>query len=142
MERSIRPGTLIRSEFPDGTEIGSFYVRAIRAGPFVFVSGTTSLDSHGQVQGSSAGEQARITLDKIAAALAQAGSGMADLIRLTIYVTDIADGPAVVSEIARAVTRPITSTLVGVSGLAVQGLTVEIEATAIVDDGESPAAPR
>lgn len=128
-------GMLKRSEFPDGTEIGSFYVRAIRAGPFVFVSGTTSLDSHGQVQGGSTAEQARITLHKIAAALAQAGSGMADLVRLTVYVTDIADGPAVVSEIARAVTRPITSTLVAVSGLAIPGLTVEIEATAVVEGG-------
>ncbi len=126
-------GALSRTEFPDGTEIGSFYVRAIRAGPFVFVSGTTSLGPHGEVQGASAGEQARITLRKIAAALKQAGAGMGDVVRLTIYVTDIADGPAVIAEVARSVTRPITSTLVAVTALAVPGLVVEIEATAIVE---------
>ena len=128
-------GALSRTEFPDGTEIGSFYVRAIRAGPFVFVSGTTSLGPEGEVQGASAGEQARITLRKIAAALQQAGAGMGDVVRLTIYVTDIADGPAVIAEVARGVTRPITSTLVAVTALAVPGLVVEIEATAIVEAG-------
>ena len=35
--------------FPDGTEVVPFYVRAIRSGPMVFVSGTTSLDSKGRV---------------------------------------------------------------------------------------------
>ena len=28
--------------FPDGTEVVPFYVRAIRNGPFVFVSGTSA----------------------------------------------------------------------------------------------------
>ena len=124
---------LSRAEFPDGTEIGAFYVRAIRTGPLVFVSGTTSLDREGRVQGATAAEQTRITLDKIAAALARAEAGMSDLVRLTIYVTDSADGPAVVTEVAKAMARPITSTLVAVSALAVPGLIVEIEATAVID---------
>ena len=36
--------------FPDGTEVVPFYVRAVSSGPFVFVSGTTSLDAKGRVQ--------------------------------------------------------------------------------------------
>jgi 2-iminobutanoate/2-iminopropanoate deaminase len=123
---------LNRTDFPDGTEIGSFYVRAIRTGPFVFVSGTTSLGPSGEVQGASAGEQARITLRKIASALTKAGASMGDVVRLTVYVTDIADGPEVIAEVARNVTRPITSTLVAVTALAVPGLSVEIEATAVI----------
>src|SRR5919108_3216614 len=77
--------------FPDGTEIVPFYVRAIRSGPFVFVSGTTSLDSKGRVQGKDAAEQTIITMRKIDAALKSAGARAADLTRLTIYVTDIRD---------------------------------------------------
>ncbi len=30
--------------FRDGTEVVGFYVRTVKSGPFVFVSGTTSLD--------------------------------------------------------------------------------------------------
>ena len=55
--------------FPDGTEVVPFYVRAIRSGPLVFVSGTTSLDSKGRVQGKDAAEQTTITMRKIEAAL-------------------------------------------------------------------------
>ncbi len=34
--------------FPDGTEVAAFYVRTIKSGPFVFVSGTTSLNPRGR----------------------------------------------------------------------------------------------
>lgn len=131
-----------RSHHPDGTEIADFYVRAIRTGPFVFVAGTTSLDASGAVQGADAAAQTRVTLQKIDRALQSAGAGMADLVRLTIYVTDVADGPAVVEEIARAVVRPIVSTLVAVTALARPGLVVEIEATAVIADGGPPALTR
>ena len=40
---------MARKVFPDGTEVAGFYVRTIRSGPFVFVSGTTSLNPKGQV---------------------------------------------------------------------------------------------
>ena len=59
--------------FPDGTEVVPFYVRAITSGPFVFVSGTTSLDAKGRVQGKDAAEQTRVTIRKIEAALKAAG---------------------------------------------------------------------
>ena len=52
--------------FPDGTEVVDFYVRAVKTGPFVFVSGTTSLDSKGRVQGRDAAEQTTIPMRKIA----------------------------------------------------------------------------
>ena len=55
--------------FRDGTEIVPFYVRAISSGPFVFVSGTTSLDAKGRVRGKDAAEQTKITMRKIEAAL-------------------------------------------------------------------------
>ena len=120
--------------FPDGTEVVGFYVRTIRSGPFVFVSGTTSLNAKGQVQGKNAAEQTTITMRKIEAGLKSAGARMADLVGTTIYVTDIRDMAAVSTALGRALKGSVvTSTLVGVSALAVPGLLVEIEATAVVE---------
>jgi 2-iminobutanoate/2-iminopropanoate deaminase len=120
--------------FPDGTEVVPFYVRAIRNGPFVFVSGTTSLDSKGRVQGKDAAEQTTITMRKIEAALKSAGARLADLTRTTIYVTDIRDMAGVTKALAKALKGSVvTSTLVAVSALAVPGLLVEIEATAVLE---------
>src|SRR5512138_1490914 len=120
--------------FPDGTEIVPFYVRAIRSGPLVFVSGTTSLDSKGRVQGKNAAEQTTVTMRKIEAALKKAGCRLADLTQLTIFVTDIRDMGAVSKALGKALKGSVvTSTLVAVSALAVPGLLVEIESRGVVD---------
>ncbi|HZP98894.1 MAG TPA: Rid family hydrolase [Reyranella sp.] len=120
--------------FPDGTEIVDFYVRALKSGPFVFVSGTTSLDAKGCVQGRNAAEQTAITMRKIAASLKSAGARLSDLTRLTIFVTDIRDMGAVSQALGRALKgSAVSATLVAVSALAVPGLLVEIESTAVVD---------
>jgi enamine deaminase RidA (YjgF/YER057c/UK114 family) len=72
---------------------------------------------------------------KIAAALRSAGGGLGDLTRLTIFVTDIRDMGAVSKALGKALKGSVVSaTLVAVSALAVSGLLVEIEATAVVED--------
>lgn len=120
--------------FPDGTEVTGFYVRTIKSGPFVFVSGTTSLDEKGRVRGKDAAQQTTITMRKIEAGLKAAGAKLSDLMRTTIYVTDIRDMGAVTSALGKALKGSVvTSTLVAVSALAVPGLLVEIEATAVVE---------
>ena len=119
--------------FPDGTEVVPFYVRAIRSDPLVFVSGTTSLDSKGRVQGKDAAEQTTITMRKIEAALKKAGCKLSDLTQLTIFVTDIRDMGAVSKALGKALKGSVvTSTLVAVSALAVPGLVVEIESRGVV----------
>ena len=119
--------------FPDGTEVVPFYVRAITSGPFVFVSGTTSLDAKGRVQGKNAEEQTVVTMRKVEAALKSGGSALKDLVRLTIFVTDIRDMASVSKALRTALKGSVvTSTLVAVSALAVPGLLVEIESTAMV----------
>ena len=120
--------------FPDGTEVVPFYVRAIRSGPFVFVSGTTSLDAKGRVQGKDAAQQTRVSMRKIESALKAAGSRLADLTRMTIFVTDIRDMAAVTKALRTALKGSVvTSTLVAVSALAVPGLLVEIEVMGVVE---------
>ena len=120
--------------FPDGTEVVPFYVRAIRNGPFVFVSGTTSLDAKGRVQGKDAAQQTKVTMRKIESALKSAGCRLGDLTAMTIYVTDIRDMAAVSKALGTALKGSVvTSTLVAVSALAVNGLLVEIAAMGVVE---------
>jgi enamine deaminase RidA (YjgF/YER057c/UK114 family) len=117
----------------DGTEVVGFYARAVKNGPFVFVSGTTSLDARGRVQGRNAGEQTVVTMRKVEAALKSGGATLKDLVRLTIFVTDIRDMGAVSKALAKVLKGSVvSSTLVAVSALAVPGLLVEIESTAVV----------
>jgi enamine deaminase RidA (YjgF/YER057c/UK114 family) len=117
----------------DGTEVAGFYARAIKKGPLVFVSGTTSLDAKGRVQGKNAAEQTVITMRKIEGALKSGGATLKDLVRLTIFVTDIRDMGAVTTALARVLKGSVvSSTLVAVTALAVPGLLVEIESTAVV----------
>ncbi len=119
--------------FRDGTEVVGFYVRTVKNGPFVFVSGTTSLDSRGRVQGSDAAEQTVVVMRKIDAALKSAGARLKDLVRLTIFVTDIRDMGQISKALARTLKgTSVSATMVGVSALATPGLQVEIEATAMI----------
>jgi enamine deaminase RidA (YjgF/YER057c/UK114 family) len=120
--------------FPDGTEVDPFYVRAIRSGPFVFVSGTTSLDARGRVQGKNAAEQTAVIMRKIEAALKKAGCRLSDLTQMTIFVTDIREMGAVTNALGKALKgSAVTSTLVAVSALATPGLVVEIETLGVVE---------
>lgn len=105
------------------------YCRAVRVGDHVHVAGTTArepnLDGDAYVQ-------AKAALEIVAAALAEAGSGPADVVRTVTYVTDIADFDLV----ARAhremfsEVRPV-ATLVQVVALVDPRMKVEIEAYAI-----------
>ena len=82
---------MAKQVFRDGTEVVGFYARTVKTGPFVFVSGTTSLDAKGRVQGKDAAQQTVVTMRKIESALKSAGAKLKDLTRLTIFVTDIRD---------------------------------------------------
>ena len=124
---------MAKQVFRDGTEVVGFYARTIKSGPFVFVSGTTSLDAKGRVQGKDVAQQTVITMRKIEAGLRSAGATLRDLTRLTIFVTDIRDMGAVAMALSKALKGSVVaSTLVAVSALATPGLLVEIESTAVI----------
>ena len=112
------------------------YSRAVRVGPWVMVSGTTSVDEGGGVVSSgNAYGQAVFALRKIEAALEKAGARLEDVIRTRILLTHINDWQAVGRAHAEFFgdIRP-ASTLVQVAGLVDPQLLVEIEADAIVAD--------
>jgi enamine deaminase RidA (YjgF/YER057c/UK114 family) len=117
-------------------ESGFGYSRAVRAGDFVFVAGTTAIDEDGVVRapGDAAG-QVEVALDAIEAALASAGARMEQVVQTRMYVTDITRA----DEIGRAhgdrfgVFAPVTS-MVQVGGLIDPRMLVEIEAVAYVGE--------
>jgi len=112
------------------------YSRAVRVGPWVMVSGTTSVDEGGRaVSPGNAYGQAVFALRKIEAALEKAGARLEDVVRTRIFLTHINDWQAVGRAHAEFFgdIRP-ASTLVQVAGLVDPQLLVEIEADAIVAD--------
>ncbi|MFJ8669479.1 RidA family protein [Streptomyces sp. NPDC093600] len=57
----------------------------------VFLAGQTSLDRDGKVVGETLPEQFETALTNLLAALRHAGGSPADLARVTVYATDVAD---------------------------------------------------
>ncbi len=112
------------------------YSQAIRAGDLVFAAGQLGLDaSTGELVGEDVGDQAERALGNLRAVLEAAGSGMQHLLKVTVFLADIADWPAVNEVYARAVPEPYPAR----SAFAVKdlpkGARVEIEAIAAVELG-------
>jgi enamine deaminase RidA (YjgF/YER057c/UK114 family) len=109
------------------------FCRVVRAGDFVLVGGTTSVDPCGAVLGITPYEQTIEILGKIEHELQRAGAALADVIQIRCYVTDISRS----GEVGRAhgdvfrEIRPLM-TMVEVSSLIDPRMLVEIEAVAKV----------
>ena len=133
------------SEFPDGPARSSRrlissgspfekswgYSRAVVDGDMIFVAGTTGYDYAAMTMPEGVAAQARNIYKTIAAALAEAGASLADIVRLQTFVTDRADCEAalgVQGEVFGAI-RPAASIYV-VTGMVRPEMKIEIEATA------------
>jgi 2-iminobutanoate/2-iminopropanoate deaminase len=114
----------------------SHYADAVRAGELLFVSGCVPVDADGNlVGGDDVVAQARRVFENIGAVLAAAGAGPADVVKVTLFLTDVEDRPRInpVRQEFFGDTRP-ASTLVEVSRLAIPGAKIEVEAVAIVPE--------
>ena len=78
--------------------------------------------------------QSRLTFENVGHALAAGGATWADVVKLTIFVVDMAGLPTirVVRDEFVDVERPPTSSLVQVAGLVLPDLLLEVEAVACV----------
>lgn len=112
----------------------SHFTDAVLAGDLLFVSGIVPVDERRElVGGDDVVAQARCVFDNMGQVLAAAGCGFEDVVKVTVFLTDIDDRPLVnpVRQEVFGSTRP-ASTLVEVSALVIAGAKIEVEAVALV----------
>jgi reactive intermediate/imine deaminase len=112
----------------------SHYTDAVVAGGLLFISGLVGVDRDGAlVGGDDVAAQTRQVFENMRAVLAEAGCNFENVVKVTVYLTDVDDRPTI-NPVRKEVfgdARP-ASTLVEVSRLAVPGAKVEIEAIALI----------
>jgi len=100
----------------------------------LFVSGQVPLDDDGNlVAPGDFDGQAQRTFENLGRVLDEAGGTFGDIVKVTVYLTDMARLPdygRIKAEYIRG--RPPASTAVGVTALAIPGLMIEVEATAVL----------
>jgi len=113
----------------------SHYTDAVRAeGPLLFVSGVVPVDGAGRlVGGDDVVAQARQVFSNLGAVLAAGGATFADVVKVTVFLTDVDDRARinVVRQEAFGEARP-ASTLVEIAALAIPGARIEVDAVAVV----------
>jgi len=112
----------------------SHFTDAVQVGDLLFVSGVVPVDAERRlVGGDDVVAQARQVFANMRDVLAAAGCTFADVVKVTVFLTDVADRPLVnpVRQEVFGDTRP-ASTLVEVSGLVIPGAKIEVEAIAVV----------
>lgn len=107
----------------------SHYCDAVQWGDLLFISGMAPVDGQGKVVSGDVVAQTRQVFENLKAALDVAGATFADVLKVTVYLTDVNDRTRInpVRKEYFGDARP-ASTLIGVSQLAIPGMKVEIEA--------------
>ncbi|MFQ5895336.1 MAG: RidA family protein [Nitrospinota bacterium] len=106
------------------------YSPGIRRGNLVFTAGQVALDREGKVVGSDIRSQTRQALQNVEAVLKEGGASLADVVKVTVFLTDMANFSAM-NEVYREFfpeDPPGRSTVLG--GLARPEFLVEVEAVA------------
>jgi enamine deaminase RidA (YjgF/YER057c/UK114 family) len=122
---------------PDGLHPapGFSHVALARGSAVVHFAGQVALDEgFGIVGGDDLGEQTRAAMRNLKVAMDAVGVGWDDVVRRTIYTlqpTEFATITAAIDEVTGGADHP-AQTIVGITGLAVPGLLIEIECTAVL----------
>ena len=106
------------------------YARAVVDGDWIFVSGTTGFDYAAMTISDDVIEQAEQCLKNIAAALAEAGASLDDVVRVHYILPDAADFESCWPVLRKyfATARPAATMIE--AGLADKRMRIEIEVTA------------
>ena len=108
--------------------------QAYRVGDLVMTSGQAAIGLNGVLVGvGDFDAQAEQVFANLAAVLEAAGSSMEQIVKVTIYLTDMSNFPKIVALREKHFTAPYPAdTIVEVRSLALPELEIEIEATALV----------
>jgi enamine deaminase RidA (YjgF/YER057c/UK114 family) len=114
---------------------GFSHVTIAEGARVVHLAGQVALDREfGIVGGGDLGEQTTAAMRNVELALTAAGASWDDVVRRTIYTlqpTEYQTITAAIDDVTGGADHP-AQTIVGVTGLAVPGLLIEIECTAVV----------
>jgi enamine deaminase RidA (YjgF/YER057c/UK114 family) len=123
---------------PPGVPAGRGYSQVVTGGGrLVVISGQVAQDADGRLVGPGDPEaQARQVFANLGGCLREAGATFADVVKLGIFVRDIAYLPArrAARDEVIDTARPPASTAVQVAGLFAPGYLLEVEAWALADD--------
>ena len=99
----------------------------------VFVSGQVGRNAQGEVAKGDIRAQTRQALENVKAVLEAAGATMDDIVKVTVFVTDVAEQYAPIHEVRAEFFKKDypASTLVEIKALAGPDLLIEIEAIAV-----------
>lgn len=106
----------------------------LRRGPFLWISGQVPVDRDTFASvGTGIREQTQITLDNVLAVAQAGGARLEDIVKTTVFLTDINDGPAMNDVYASFFPEPRPSrSTVQVGPLARPEFLIEIEALAYI----------
>ncbi|MBA4396615.1 MAG: reactive intermediate/imine deaminase [Syntrophus sp. (in: bacteria)] len=104
------------------------YSQAVRAGDVIYLSGQIGLDPETMQMAQGIDAQVRRVFLNLQAVAAAAGGDLDDIVKLTVYLTDLADFPCINEIMAGFFTQPYPArATIGVSALPRNAL-VEIDA--------------
>jgi 2-iminobutanoate/2-iminopropanoate deaminase len=110
-----------------------FFSQGVKAGPFIFVSGTVGTDpSNGQLAGVSIQDQTRQALANCAAILEAAGTGLGDVVEVGVLLSDPSDFAGFNEEYARWFPQDPPTRYVAKLGVDLPGILVSIRMTAFI----------
>jgi 2-iminobutanoate/2-iminopropanoate deaminase len=120
---------ITRRNYPEIGQPGGPFCHSVRAGNLLFISGATAGGT--DAANGSATQQAEAVLKKISHILEAEGGSLANVVKVTVFVTDISDR-AEIAQVRQRYFQGVypASTLVEVSALATPNLKLEIEAVA------------
>ena len=127
---------ITRNNHEDIYPAGPTYVRAVRAGDTLYVSGCTARNS--EAEGGPMAEQLRVTLDRVVRIVEAEGGTAANIVSMTTYTTDMTEMWPIEGaqlEIWEHYFNGAwpTNAYVEVTALAEPGLDVELTAIAALD---------
>jgi 2-iminobutanoate/2-iminopropanoate deaminase len=107
------------------------YSRAVKAGPFIFISGQVPRDMEsGELLGEDVATQTRAVLENVRRLLEAAGATLEDVVSVTAYLADAVDWTTF-NEVYQETFQPPYPTRTTV-GAELRGIRVEISAVAFV----------